>query len=282
MATGKSFTNAAAATFKSWAGPYGNGRGFTGNLINNGNLIVDVTLAHTNTSSTSSNTGTITIASGNQYTVTGGTYNFNGGTATGKGILFFSNSIANYNVSAFPLIYQTFDGTTISSSATPIQNNNVLQLNASNIVNASITNNDSIIVTSWNNLAHGTFIASAGSLLSSNGQFYHSDLTFDNAFTNHGTLELLSLSGYNSYFHFTAGTLINETDGFLHSGGLYNVTHILQAPSFENKGQMKVEYNLNMDMTVAPKAYYNRSTGTLKAAGSIVHNNILRLSMMDI
>ena len=87
----------------------------------------------------------------------------------------------------------------------------------------------------------GNYTNEAGSLLAVNGATYTADITFNNGFTNNGTIDIKSLVGYNTALYVTAGEILNL--GTIHSYGPSAGSRTLGA-SLNNQGALTIDYSL--------------------------------------
>ncbi|MEO8150579.1 MAG: T9SS type A sorting domain-containing protein [Bacteroidia bacterium] len=234
--------------------------------VNNTGLITTDQSLVIQKTDTSLNTGAINIASGKYLKYATGKLKFNGGTASGPGKLVFENCYYEENLSNMPNLLTEFNSSTLASNAALLSNYGTLQFFASNTITANVKNKSTGIIkfSHYNNLFNGNFSTEAGSLVSIDAEAYIGDVTFLNGFTNNGTIDLRSISGYGSSLTVTNGELLNNTAGVIHAYEVY-ATRYLYA-QLNNKGTVTVDRDFTIQKNSA--AHQNVTGGNVSIAAA--------------
>ena len=114
-----------------------------------------------------------------------------------------------------------------------------------------------INVLHYANIVSGNFSNEAGSLLAVNGAQYTADITFNNGFTNNGTIDIKSLVGYSTGLYVTAGEILNL--GTVHSYGPSNGGSRTLGASLNNQGTLTVDFSL----TITKASALHTNTGSV-------------------
>lgn len=298
LTVSRGFTNNGKIYFQSTTG-YGASLGLDSNLIINaagGEIIVDNTIAlgyqiyaavnnigNINIKSgssltiqrtdTSSNTGTVSIAANSSLTYSTGGLKMNGGSITGAGKLIFTSSEYKENLSTIPAINTEFNSAFLSTNQPFINNTAALFINYGNIISANIRNKSTgvVYIQHYGNTDNGTFLNEAGSQLIFNCAQYTADINFAQGVTNSGTIELGSITGYNSSITCNGGELLNNNAGIINCNAGVGGLRYLYA-QINNKGTL----NINAETTILKTGALSQNTG-----GAVTINGTYTLTVSD-
>ncbi|MFI5311545.1 MAG: beta strand repeat-containing protein, partial [Gemmatimonadales bacterium] len=201
-----------------------------------------LTLQQGGTTPSFTNTGTITIGSGQTFFVQNGALNHNAGTLGGLGTLSLNAVTAGFVAAITPAVFSMTSSTatisgaiSTSTTATNLSGSTIngtgsitntggqtLTLNNSTI-NTALTNNGILVASGTSGLG-GTLTTGATSTLrvgQVDGCCGLADLTVANGFTNNGAIELTVIVaiGYSTQLTVTSGTLVNASTGTITSLG---------------------------------------------------------------
>jgi hypothetical protein len=193
--TGGTLVNTSGATLSTTAGTGGN-RTITAQFDNQAGAMLLVNQPATlNSTGASTNEGTITVASGQPFTISGGTFNPSTGALSGAAFL---------------------SGVTLSSWTLPATAS-VTLANGSEPAGATLVNQGTLLVEGSNTFS-GSFSNAAGATLrlQGNGSFGNATLNATAGLSNAGTIDLTSANAnYSETLTVTGGTLVNASGATL-------------------------------------------------------------------
>ena len=232
----------------------------------------DLTVSQSGTNPSFTNTGAITIASGQTLAINGGTFSQSAGTLSGAGTLSINSATLNLGtdfsnaVTALNLYASTVNG--------PGTLTNAETLNLSgDTINAALDNQGSILATQVNSL-NGSFSNEVGATLTvqGNSDDYWSGnavLTLAQGFTNAGAIALTDV-GTNDYYPYqtaslvvTSGTLVNAAGGTISASTPFaNAPRYLTA-QLDNQGTLTTSGPLVLNAASAQ----HTNEGTINVSG---------------
>nr|MBK9650241.1 T9SS type A sorting domain-containing protein [Bacteroidota bacterium] len=233
----------------------------TASINNKGTMIIDLscTLNKANGLHSNNSGASITIAASQPLTIQNARFDYNAGSITGAGALYFDNTVYNLAVANFPSVYHTFYNSKVEATGV-VGNSTTLQFLYNDSIKASINNKATgvIRVSHYYNYMTGTFTNVAGSKITIDGANYTSDLYVLNGFTNKGTIELTSLTGYGSGLYIQNGVLTNDTNATINViigvGGARTLNG-----KITNNGSLKIGYELSSTSS----SFINNAVGTV-------------------
>ena len=239
--------------------------------VNSGTIdltAANLTVTQTGTGPIFTHTGAITLGASRTWTVTGGTLDIMAGTITGPttATLVVSGATLAFNPAALP-VPLTATTTTIAGGSVTIPTGVTLTL-LNGGLSDPVTMSGGVLQV-WGAVSlTGALTMPAGATLrmEGNGTGGTGALTVANGFTNDGTIELASVSGFSSSLMVTAGTLTNSAAGainILTGGGSRTITAQL-----DNQGTVTLAQALTL--TKADAAHLNGGTLDLTVANLTV------------
>jgi filamentous hemagglutinin len=192
----------------------------TGAASNEGTITVNagLTVSQSGSSPSFTNTGAISIASGQTLAVNSGTVNQNAGSISGAGSLALNNLTFDLGASfstasaGLSLYSTTVNGPgTLTNAA-----GKTLTLTYAT-VNAPLVNQGTIVVPASTTTVSGAFSNAAGATIEiqGNGQYGSAALSATAGLSNSGTIDLTSALGYSEALTVTGGTLVNASGGII-------------------------------------------------------------------
>jgi hypothetical protein len=244
----------------------------------------DLVITQSGTTPGFTNTGAITVGSGDTLRINGGTFTHNGGSAGGAGTLVLSNvNPAVFNVD------QAFGAMTVKSSTVafatpqsttstgfdftgsfvdgpgPLTNEagNTLPLH-STVVRTGLRNFGTILTTGATSFTD-TLTTVAGSLIriQGNGTYGSANLTVTKGFENAGTVELTdTTSTYGSTLTVPNGKLLNLNSGLISAAVGANGSRTLTA-ALDNQGALAVALQPGRDLLINQAGAVHTNSGTI-------------------
>jgi hypothetical protein len=271
--TSGTLTNAAGATIHSIVGA-GGSRTLSAQLDNAGTLDIDqpltltkasanhvnsgaidasvnLTLTQSGTSPSFTNTGTITLAAGRDFSVSGvgGILDLSAGSLTGTATstLIASGQLLSFTPTTVT-IPMTLTTTNVNGGSLAIGSTETVTLLGGGLVDPVTINSGGTLLTHGAATLAGAVTLSAGGTLRVLGQGNggHASLTVASGFTNSGLIDLLSADGgYSSTLAVTTGTLVNATGATIHSIVGAGGSRTLNA-QIDNQGTLDVDQDLTL------------------------------------
>jgi YD repeat-containing protein len=246
----------------------------TGASSNEGTITVNagLTLSQTGTGPSFTNTGGITVASGQTVTISGGTFNQNAGSISGAGTLAVNSAIMNLSAGFSNTI------TALGLSSVTLNDPGMLTepagqsltLTAAKI-NAPLVNQGTILVQTNTSTLTGSFNNAAGATLRLQGNSSYGNAALNAAagLSNAGTIDLTSAnSGYSEALTVTGGTLVNAAGAILSTsvgtGGNRTIT-----AQFDN--QAGATFLVNQGTTI-DNSGASSNEGTITVNGGLTLN----------
>jgi hypothetical protein len=245
--------------------------GSNASAVNNGTITLgdgDLSFNGTDSTTTVTNSGTLSIGSGRTLSVqSGGTqFSHTGGSITGTGTLHLNGVSASFtgdfNTNGVNLYLE--NSTTYGSTGTlTVSADSTLTLFRSPTVAATVENAGTVLAEGSPSIT-GTYTSDAGSTIRvlGNRWTFGSTLTLAGGFTNHGLIQLSSVDGaYGAALALSTGTLTNGSDGTIDvlagTGGSRSITADL-----DNQGSLSLHASL---LTVTGN-FTQESGGSLSVA----------------
>jgi hypothetical protein len=229
----------------------------------------DLTINQSGTAPSFTNTGAITIGSGDSVKVSSGAFNYTSGTISGAGTFAVTsvNVTAAQNFStataALSLASSTWSGTGTLTVAPATS----LLVRASTI-SAPLVNQGTMIV-NGTSAFNGALTNATGATLRVQGNSNYSTgvLTVANGFMNDGAIELIDIaSSYGATLNVTSGTLLNSPGGSIAAltGTLGPRTLNAQ---LDNRGTITVATGSSQALTVPKPSAAHQSSGSITITG---------------
>lgn len=239
--------------------------------LSTGNLSV----SQSGTTPSFTNTGTILVPSGRTFLNTGGTLNLTTGYVGGQGgTLSTSGTTFNFTVPSMRAV-ATLSSTTVPGTLVIPANDTLRLINGSPTMTIE---NNGLLAVSGNLTLGGTLTSGLGStveVLATAATGGGASVTFTNAYTNNGTLRLVTADAfYGNSLTFTNGTFVNGSTGTVISTGLGSRT--MSAPGgWTNNGTWNVNNSLNISSgAFAQNGQLSIASGaTLTLAGTLTLNS---------
>ena len=217
------------------------------------------------------NGGDITIAANATLDIQNATFNYNGGSITGAGFLQFTTSNYILALANFPAVYHKFFTTNVSS-ALQLNNATTLHFYYNDSLNADVLNKNGGVMrfSHYNNKITGQITTQPNSLISIDAGSYIGEAVFNNGFINKGTLELKSISGYQSNLTVLGSGLVNDTNALFSIPTNYSTTRSYTGLLL-NHGTLDIS---NTAYTyVNSNSFVNSTAGLITGVGNLYFNS---------
>ncbi|MBK8848307.1 MAG: hypothetical protein IPO27_17920 [Bacteroidetes bacterium] len=252
----------------------GGTRNIDAQLNNKGTLNVNAETTIIKTGALSQNTGgAITINGTYTLTVSNMRFDLNSGTMSGTGFIYFNTSTYYLALANVPGVYHKFYSSKFEAPAM-VNNSTTLQFYYNDSCKASINNkaNGIVKVSHYPNYFTGTFTNVAGSQLLIDAQSYISQAYFTNGFLNKGTIDMSSITGYDTYLTILNGSLENDTNATFNMGAGVGGQRWFDG-AFKNWGS----WNINATSYLNSSTLRNETTGILRGNATVSLQNSTRL-----
>src|SRR5262249_7743052 len=263
-------------------------------LDNQGTLTVAQTLSMNSSQAVDSNSGTITLTSGDlsinsspnfsttgaidigggrTFTISGGTFNFDAGSVTGSGTLALSSTTATFTPDfSNATTTLTVNSSTVNGPGTLTNAAGQTLTLINSTINAALVNQGALVIRAGDTIS-GSFTTTADATLTvqADGFFSNALLTVSQGFTNFGLIELTCVNAATqARLDVTSGTLVNAGGGTIRSSVAAGGDRQLNA-ALDNQGTLTVAQTLSMNSSQAVDS--NSGTITLTSGDLSINSS---------